>query len=258
MLRVPPLLFGLLILGSACSRPASAEAKATPAPAVVAPSPGGDLYQGLLRDHVREGRVDYAALRTDARLAAYLKKLAARDPSALPRDEALAYWINAYNAATLKLVVDAWPVDSIMKINAGKPWDVPVFRPRGQPAALTLNQIEHDIIRKQFAEPRIHFALVCAAASCPPLRAEEYTASALEAQLAEQTKNFLADRVINRFDPATNRYVVSPLFKWYASDFGGTDATVRAFIDDLAGASPSADAPITYSDYDWSLNAVKR
>lgn len=254
MSRVPLLLFGLLILCSACSRPASAEANAS---AAVAPAPGGELYQGLLRDHVREGRVDYAALKTDARLAAYLKKLAAVDPSALPRDQALAYWINAYNAATLKLVADAWPVDSIMKINAGKPWDVPVLRPRGQPAVLTLNQIEHDIIRKQFAEPRVHFALVCAAASCPPLRAEEYTASALDAQLAEQTKNFLSDRAINRFEPATNTYVISPLFKWYVADFGGTDAGVRAFIDGLAGASPSPEATITYSDYDWSLNAVK-
>ena len=233
------------------------------------------LFDAILRDRVSDGLVDYAALKRDRRLAAYLTKLARVDLAPLSREERLAYWINTYNAATLKFMADAWPVESIMKLNGGKPWDVPVFRPLGAAEAITLNHIEHEIIRKQFAEPRIHFALVCAAMSCPPLRGDSYTGAALDAQLGEQTVNFLRDKTANRYESASRSYVLSPLFQWYVADFGGDEQGVlrfiasqidlrelcpsgRAFKDPAASPDkPKADARIRYSDYDWSPNAQK-
>jgi hypothetical protein len=208
-------------------------------------------------------------------LNTYLARLAKVDLAPLSREERLAYWINTYNAVTLKFMADAWPVESIMKLNAGKPWDVPLFKPRGSDRALTLNHIEHEIIRKEFSEPRIHFALVCAAASCPPLRGDSYTGARLEDQLAAQTAGFLRDKTINRYESATRSYVLSPLFQWYVADFGGDEKGVlefvarqvdlrelcpsgRAFQDPSASASvPKADFRVRYSDYDWSPNAQR-
>lgn len=233
------------------------------------------LFDAILQDHVRDGLVDYAALKRDRRLALYLAHLARIDLGPLGQEERLAYWINTYNAATLKLMADAWPVESIMKLNAGKPWDVPVFRPRGADAPITLNHIEHQIVRKEFSEPRIHFALVCAAASCPPLRSDSYTAIRLEEQLAFQTVSFLRNKTINRYESATQSYVLSPLFQWYVADFGGDEKGVLEFIarqidlrelcpsgrafknPDASPDKPKAGARIRYSDYDWSPNARK-
>jgi Protein of unknown function, DUF547 len=246
------------------------------APALVATAPANGIaattaYSALLRDHVHAGAVHYTALRGDPRLDAYLAWIAATDPATLPhRNERLAYWINTYNAATLRLITDHYPVRSIMDLAKGgrylsflirgTPWDRPVVVAGGR--RLTLNQVEHAIIRKEFAdEPRIHFVLVCAARSCPPLRSEAYTAERLETQLTEQTRAFLADERHNRFDVATRTAHVSALFKWYARDFGPDDQAVLRWI---ARWAPSAVATtladdaarwrLRYVDYDWSLN----
>lgn len=220
-------------------------------------------YAGLLRDHVREGLVDYAALKTDARLPAYLAVLETVDPDALPRVERLAYWINTYNAVTLKLMADHWPVASIMKLNEGKPWDLPLFRPLGSAERLTLNHIEHEIIRKQFDEPRIHFVLVCAAISCPPLLSAPYEAGQLEAQLERQTRAFLRDSRHNRYDAAAHTLRLSPLFDWYADDFGGANRVpdyVRPFLreaDQRALSKIKRPPAVVFTDYDWSPNAIR-
>jgi hypothetical protein len=234
------------------------------ASAADAKSPGDDTYAGLLRAHVRGGLVDYAALKTDARLPAVIAELEQTDLAPLSRDERLAYWINTYNAVTLKLMADAWPVESIMKLNGGKPWDLPLFTPHGAAAAITLNHVEHEIVRKEFAdEPRIHFALVCAAISCPPLISEPYEAGKLEAQLERQTRAFLRDVRRNRYDAAAHTLRLSPLFDWYANDFGGANRVpdyVRPYLreaDQRALSKIKRPSAVVFTDYDWSLNATK-
>ena len=158
-------------------------------------------YDALLHERVEFGQVDYAALREDARLGAYLASLAVIDPSTLSENERIAYWLNAYNALTLKLMADAWPLESIQKINDGKPFFLPLFQPLGFDKKITLNEIENSILRKHFAEPRVHFALVCAATSCPLLRSEVYLPDRLSTQLTGQATAFLRDAARNRSIP---------------------------------------------------------
>lgn len=235
------------------------------AAAPVAPAASVDYspYAALLRAHVRDGLADYAALKSDPRLPACIAALESVDLAPLSREERLAYWINTYNAVTLKLVADAWPVESIMKLNAGKPWDLPLFTPRDASAPITLNRIEHEIIRKQFAEPRIHFVLVCAAISCPPLISEPYVAAKLDAQLDRQTRAFLRDSRHNRYDRAAHTLRLSPLFDWYAADFGGAAGVsgyVRGYLneaDQRALANHKRHPAVKFTDYDWTPNAVK-
>ena len=148
-------------------------------------------FDRVLRTFVdAEGQVDYAALKRqmDSTLAPYLETLDAARPASLDRDERLALWINAYNACTLKLIVDHYPVPNIRTIDGPSPDDTPFQRPVGPVAdtVRTLDEIEHEIIRERFDEPRVHYALVCAAKSCPQLRREAYTAPRLDAQLDDQ------------------------------------------------------------------------
>jgi len=226
-------------------------------------APDYSAYAALLREHVRDGLVDYAALKNEPRLPAIITALETTDLAPLTRAERLAYWINTYNAVTLKLMAGAWPVESIMKINAGKPWDLPLFTPHGASAPVTLNHIEHEIIRKQFDEPRIHFVLVCAAISCPPLMSEPYEATELDAQLDRQTRAFVRDSRHNRYDRAAHTLLLSPLFDWYAGDFGGAAAVpgyVRPYLPDAdqrALIQHKHPPSMVFTEYDWTPNAIK-
>lgn len=219
------------------------------------------VLDALLKERVSAGLVDYAALKTDPRLSAYLEVLAAAEPAALEaRAEQLAFWINAYNAYTLKLIADHHPLKSIKDVpHAGveSPWDLPVARVGGR--TLSLNHIEHQILRAELKEPRIHYAVVCAALSCPPLRSEAYVAERLEEQLAEQARVFLAKQ--SRFDGGARRAELSLIFRWFAVDFGTEPAAV---LRSLAPHAPAAVRQslaneserwtVSYLDYDWSLN----
>lgn len=235
-------------------------------------APDDALYSALLRDRVSNaGLVDYAALKTDTRLRRYLASIAATDPADLTEPDArLAFWLNAYNAYTLKLVADHFPIRSIHDLATGgriigfvirrTPWDIAMAEVNGK--LLTLNQIEHEMIRARFSEPRIHFALVCAALSCPPLRREAYEAGRLAEQLDDQGRRFLGDPTRNRFDPSARRAELSRVFSWFAGDFGGTREAVFSYVARYApkDAQPSLHAePATwrlgYTPYDWGLNA---
>lgn len=222
---------------------------------LAAAAPDFSAYDALLHDHVRAGQVDYAALKTDARLADTVAAIAATDPAALTdRDARLAFWLNAYNALTLKLVADHFPVISIRDIAGGKPWDQPVVK-LADGRALTLNQIENDIVRPEFKEPRVHFALVCAAVSCPPLRSEAYVAGRLNAQLDDQAKTFVNDVFKNRL--GTHSLRLSAIFQWFAADFGGSEAAMVRFITPWMPKAPAPDATVSYLEYDWKLNGLR-
>jgi len=230
-------------------------------------------FDALLRAHVEQGMVDYDAFAASADFPRYLASLAATDPATLDKPEQLAFWINAYNAYTIQLINSHKERQSIRNINkslgfvkAYGPWKEKLAKVGGTPYGL--DEIEQDIVRKQYREPRIHFALVCAAMGCPALRSEAYDGQRLDAQLDDQAKTFLLrSPAKNRLDLATRTVYVSPIFvefRDYINDFGGTKASVGHFIAKYYPAGPqkdlleSADYKTVVTKYDWSLNSQER
>ena len=225
-------------------------------------------FDQLLAHFVNEeGQVDYTGLQAaaDSTLLPYLQHLASAELSDLGRNARLAFWINAYNALTLKLILDHYPVKTIWAVTPGPPEpkeNSPFEREVGTVAdtARTLDEIEHEIIRKRFEEPRIHFALVCAAKSCPPLRREAYTGARLDAQLDDQTRSFLHDGENNQIPAGKETIALTRILKWYSEDFGSTTDALQRFAAPYfegAVARKLAEAAyeVTFLPYDWSLNA---
>lgn len=217
------------------------------------------IWDSLLQKHVtEEGWVDYHGFIADsARFNDYLDLLRQHHPNDKhwSRDERLAYWINAYNAFTVKLVADHYPVGSIKDIKNGIPfvntvWDIKFIEIEGQ--TYDLNNIEHGIIRPKFEEPRIHFAVNCAARSCPKLSNRAYTASQLDAQLTQAAEAFLADESKNRL--SRDAVSLSKIFTWYGGDFKTNGSTLIGYINQYAPVEIKADAEVSYLEYDWSLN----
>lgn len=266
LLRVLVVVVGLVLLGSGVGIPVAGQQRATTT--VVTDTTRHAQLDRLLSQFVdTAGNVDYARLaaRADAVLDPYLKQLATARPSTMDRDARLAFWINAYNAYTLKLVTDHYPVSNVWAITPGpaEPKDDSPFALEVGPVAdtvRTLDEIEHDIIRERFDEPRIHFALVCAARSCPRLRREAYTGARLDDQLDDQARTFLHDSQKNRIPAGEGRIALSRILKWYGGDFGATtDALQRAlapyFEGDVRKQLAAAAYRVDYRSYDWSLNA---
>ncbi len=219
------------------------------------------IWDGLLHKYVTDaGFVDYSGFKKEeALLDTYLKMISDNAPGkGWSTNEKLAYWINAYNAFTVKLILNnadqkitsIKDIGSIIKIPfVNTPWDVKFIIIGGQ--EMDLNNIEHGIIRKQFAEPRIHFALVCAAKSCPPLRNEAYLASKLSAQLDDQGVRFINDSFKNQV--SANKATISKLFDWYGGDFKKKD-TIINWLNKYAKTKANASASIDYKTYNWDLN----
>ncbi len=219
-------------------------------------SPSHQVWTDLLASHVTsDGWVSYQGLIADSvKFNQYLNTLSNCAPNTNWTDvERLAFWINAYNAFTIKLIIDHYPVSSIKDIKTGIPfinsvWDIDFFKIGGK--EMDLNEIEHSILRMEFNEPRIHFAIVCASKSCPKLRNEAYTAQNIEVQLDEQAvdfinseKNFLGGEEIK----------LSLIFSWFKKDFT-KDRTLKEFLKLYAKGSVNEKAKIKYLEYDWSLN----
>jgi hypothetical protein len=234
-------------------------------------------WDGLLERHVRSIRggvatqVDYAGMaRERAALKGYLDTLAAvkeADFRRWPKNERLAFLINAYNAWTVELVLTAWPqVDSIKDLGSllASPWKKSFIPLLGR--TRSLDDIEHKLIRAKgvFDEPRIHFAVNCASVGCPALRPDAYTAKRLDGQLADATRSFLGDRSRNRL--ANGRLEVSSIFKWYGDDFERAGG-LRAFLAGQGEALGLTNAErqglrdgslkIAFLDYDWRLNGTR-
>lgn len=208
-----------------------------------------DLWDELLRKYVSSsGYVNYAGMRSEkANLDKYLAQLAANPPQkGWGRNEEMAYWINAYNAFTVKLILDHYPVKSIRDIHSGNPWDVKWIEIGGN--TYSLNQIENDKLRKRFGDARIHFAVNCAAHSCPPLLNRAWTASSLSQTLDQRAKAFINNPKYNQISPSVAK--VSKIFEWYAADFGD----LRAFLNKYSSTSLGEGASIQYLEYNWSLN----
>jgi hypothetical protein len=231
------------------------------------PVAAAELHSGwdaLLAAHVAAGKVDYQGFKQDeAKLDEYLAVLDNTTPGSLSEPEQLAYYINAYNAYTVKLILDRFkngqPVKSIKSIGGlfSSPWSIRFARLGGE--TFTLDNIEHDILRPKFKEPRVHFAVNCASISCPSLISEAYTAEKLEKQLENNTITFLHNREFNTI--SGNTLYVSKIFSWFSEDFNNdTVAFVKKYAHgELLAAIEAAgeSLKVKYLDYDWSLNSSK-
>lgn len=221
-------------------------------------------WTAILRRRVDHGRVDYAGiLREDrAALDGYLAALSAACGEGYERwtpAERIAFWLNAYNAFTVRLVLDHYPIASIRKIGwlpgaAFRRAFIPMPGLKG--GTISLDDVEHGTLRAAFHEPRVHFALVCAARSCPALRGEAYRGADLDRQLDDQGRGFLADATRNRIDPATTTLRLSSIFKWFRGDFEDAAGSLPAFVARFApdGGAITPDWQVEFLDYDWRLN----
>ncbi len=244
-----------------------------------------DDYVAALSAYVDDrGMVDYPSLKDDRQqldtFAALLARVSAEQYEKWSAAARIAFWINAYNALTLEAILEHYPIKASLAASLIYPensirqipgvWGKLQFRVTGR--RMTLNQIEHDTLRTQFDEPRIHMALVCAAMGCPPLRNEPYLGDKLDAQLDDQTRRFLAHPDKFRIDRDANTVFLSPIFKWFGQDFVkryGTDQKFtnhndaqRAVLNFASRYLEPDDRRyletgtyrIEYTDYDWSLN----
>ncbi|MSP15189.1 MAG: DUF547 domain-containing protein [Myxococcales bacterium] len=272
------------IQGAPVAAPASGERGASAAAPAVAPFDHSD-WDTILKQHGNGDRVDYAALKADrAPLDAYLDrvaKLPAEALAKLPRADQMAFWINAYNALTLQTIVDHYPIaasglsalrfpnSSIRQLD--DPWG---SKHTIAGAQRSLDDIEHKILRAEWKDARIHAAVNCASVGCPPLRLEAFTGEQLETQLDEQMRQFVADPLRNKIDPAQKKIELSPIFDWFGEDFGtkaggkgSTKESERALLawlekygkpewkEFLASFDPD---DVDFLDYDWTLNEVVR
>lgn len=206
-------------------------------------------WNALLQKHVSsKGNVDYKGFKKDEKaLQVYLDELATNVPQkSWSRNAILAYWINAYNAYTVKLILDNYPLKSIKDIK--DPWGKKFFTLG--PKKYSLEEIEHEILRKM-NEPRIHFAINCASFSCPNLSNQAYTEAKIEAQLEAGVKAFVNDKTKNTI--SANTIEISKIFDWFSGDFK-TNGTVIDFLNKYSSVKINKNAKVKYKDYNWSLN----
>lgn len=247
-----------------------------------------ESYSTTLRAYVDEnGMVNYQALKTNREtLDAFSDAVGDLPPEVYENwteAEKIAFWINAYNGLTLKAIIDRYPIEPSFVASLRFPknsirqipgvWDKLKFRVMDR--EMTLDEIEHSQLRRNFDEPRIHVALVCAAMGCPPLRNEPFTADKLSAQLDDQARRFLNDQSRFRIDRFERRVYLSPIFDWFGNDFvrtyganekfEGHGTAERAVLNFVGAYLSGPDIEylsagkynIEYLDYDWSLNGQK-
>ena len=217
------------------------------------------IFAELLASHVKNGLVDYQGLKNkEKKLDAYLDVLAAVDPEKLSRNDRFAFYVNAYNAWTIKLILSGYPgIESIKDLGSffSSPWKKKICRINGE--LLTLDEIEHDILRPAFKDPRVHFAVNCASKGCPKLSPVPYEGDRLESQLNDVTRAFINNPKKNYIDG--NTLYVSRIFKWFAEDF---NHDIPAFFKKYAApelkrqlVEQSDNIKVRHLDYDWSLNS---
>jgi hypothetical protein len=225
-----------------------------------------DDFDRLLERYVATTGVRYAAWASDEEdrttLTAYLDRLQRVPASELNQDDALAFWINLYNAATLKLVLDHYPLDSIQDLATDEttPWQRPVVTVEGR--TLTLDQIENDIVRPTFGDARVHFALNCAARGCPPLRPTAFEGAGIDRQLERAAVDVVNDPYYVKVEcrDGDGGIYLSRIFEWYEQDFVEYADSVQYFLADRRDDRSiilRERCELIYNRYDWSLNEAR-
>jgi hypothetical protein len=228
--------------------------------AAAEPAVDNRLYAELLKKYVRAGKVNYAGFKKEeAKLDRYLEILENVDPAGLPRNEQFAFYVNAYNAWTIKLILSGYPdVTSIKDLGSllKSPWKKKIVRIDGK--VISLDHVEHEILRPRYGDPRVHFAINCAAKSCPPLRPEPFSGAILDQQLDDSTRSFINDPKSYRLED--NELYVSRIFKWFSEDFN--DDIYGFFLKYATGdlaeelEAKAGRIVVKYLHYDWSLNGI--
>ncbi len=219
-----------------------------------------NIYGELLEKYVRNGKVDYAGFKAEeTKLDRYLKILENVSTAELSRDEQFAFYVNTYNAWTIKLILSGYPgVSSIKDLGTifKSPWKKEIVRIDGK--VISLDDVEHSILRPRYQDPRVHFAINCAAKSCPPLQSEPFEGVSLNRQLNEATRSFINDS--NSYQLEEDKLHVSRIFKWFSEDFN--DDILGFFLKyatgnlKLALAERSDRIQVKFLRYDWSLNGM--
>jgi hypothetical protein len=212
-------------------------------------------FDAILKSTVKDGLVDYGAIKDKhfSNLVSYLDALAKTDVSKLEKNDQLAYYINLYNAWMIKTICDRLKPGYTPSEYDYKVFKEPFVRTGGK--TISLNDLENNVVRPTFKDPRIHVALVCGARSCPPILPRAYKADDLDATLDQNMKNFVADRFRNPIDEGGRTLKLSHIFDWYADDFGGK-AAVPGYISKVAGKDYNG-WKVEFVDYSWDLNAQK-
>jgi hypothetical protein len=220
-----------------------------------------EIWAELLGKYVTADGVNYTGFKKDEdRLDQYLRVLENTDPEKLPRNEQYAYYINTYNAWTIKLILSGYPgVQSIKDFGTilKSPWQKEWVRVNGD--VITLDHVEHDILRPRYKDPRVHFAINCSAASCPPLRPEPYLADKLDQQLDDSTRAFI--NKVSNYRLEGNTLYVSRIFKWFSDDFN--EDALGFYLQYAEGQLKEKlirykdRIQVKYLHYDWSLNDIK-
>ncbi len=207
------------------------------------------LWDNLLQKYVsNDGVVNYKSIKADPSFERCLSVLQGmKDDGEWTEDKQKAYWINVYNAFTIKLIVDNFPLNSINDIK--EPWDKK-FIEIGN-IKYSLNQIENEILRPKYKDARVHFAINCASYSCPPLSNRAYFPESLDKVLTQMTKNFLRDEKRNSI--SAEKIVISKIFEWYMEDFDNGKGIIP-FLNMYSKTIINVDATVEYMDYSWKLN----
>ncbi|MCU0401518.1 MAG: DUF547 domain-containing protein [Algoriphagus sp.] len=248
--KIVSLVFSFVVFS--CQSPSLGMAGTTP--------PSHQIWDQLVKTHVKpDGMVDYKGfIKEKAKLEEYLKLISenAPDRKTWSKNQQLAYWINAYNAFTVKLIVDNYPTKSIrdlgpkLKIPLIKDvWHYQFFKIGG--VLSSLDEIEHSILRKEFDEPRIHFAINCASVSCPPLLNEAFVAEKLESQLQKVAVTFINDTSRNKI--TSDAVQISSIFLWFKGDFTKKESLID-FLNLYSKVKIKPNAKISHLDYNWNLN----
>ncbi len=246
------------------------------------------IFNNLLKENVHDAKVNYEAFLISEEFDNYLislNNISKEQYESWTENQRLAFWINAYNAFTIKAIINNYPIqrsftftgifyapkNSILQIPGV--WKKLQFKAVGK--NVTLDHIEHGIIRKEFNEPRIHVAIVCASIGCPDLRNEAYTAEKIDSQLTDASRNFVNSTLKGvKIDKSKRRIIVSKIFKWFGEDFynnysseqlsgksrkqNGTLGFIALYIiDDNKSYILNGDYKLSYMSYDWSLNETK-
>lgn len=214
------------------------------------------LWEEVLRVHVSDGVVEYPAIARQGQVVSYLALLDRVDPNKLTMQDQLAFWINTYNAFAVKGILDGYAPSTLF--GRYKYFIANEYSVGGE--TMNLYNLEREILIAKFHDPRMHFAIVCASASCPKLQPWAYEGSFLESQLERVTKEFINDPSRNRFDQSRRTAVLSMIFQWFAKDFDAHSGSVLKFIaayvqdPSLKQDLLSGDYSVEFLEYDWSLN----
>lgn len=254
------LMLGTLLLGCGQPQQATPPRSATAEAAAARPFDHA-LFDEILRAHVKNGLVDYAALKAEheTQLDRYLQSLAEVKGFA-GRDDELAFWLNAYNACVIEAVLERYPdIKSVMDTEDF--FTVKRWRLAGQ--TYSFDELENEIIRPKFQDPRVHFILVCAAQSCPPLQHEAMDSARVQSQLEAATRAAINTGKYVQVDPEANVLTVTRIMSWYQQDFVDHSGSIQEYVASYSNESQKSQLQrgqytVKFMAYDWTLNDISR